>query len=341
MAPEIIELKGTCIQSDIWSIGSTIIELMTGEPPYFKCSPFNGEREDGEEGERLWCSSLESHSFSAMHKIVEDPPPKLAIPHTPHLQDFLSRCLVKDPRKRPSAAQLLRHPWITADRLPIPPNAMIPYTVALADLFEAVKADVPEEEDDESSDYTSESEEEEEEAGKGGSVVAGAVAAAAAMGTDDDESDDDDDDEEAGLTEAQRDIRNFHKEFDELIVWLNRALDQHNAKQARRLCETIEKRDKPLRAKYTDHPDAKGLLDALNKVMSRYYKVSAFLFVGFFLLFLQEVEGAVGTIKFKATEEEEEDESSDYDSEEESEEEEEGAGGGMDMFAHNSFIRGI
>jgi serine/threonine protein kinase len=42
MAPEIIELKGTTVQSDIWSIGSTIIELMTGEPPYFKCSPFQG-----------------------------------------------------------------------------------------------------------------------------------------------------------------------------------------------------------------------------------------------------------------------------------------------------------
>jgi hypothetical protein len=101
-----------------------------------------------------------------------------------------------------------------------------------------------------------------------------------------DSDDEEDEDEEETLTEAQRDIRNFHKEFDELIVWLNRALDQHNNKQARRLCETIEKRDKPLRAKYTDHPEAKDLIDALNKVLSRYYKVTESLSFSLTLLHL-------------------------------------------------------
>ena len=34
MAPEIIELKGASAKSDIWSLGCTVIELLTGRPPY-------------------------------------------------------------------------------------------------------------------------------------------------------------------------------------------------------------------------------------------------------------------------------------------------------------------
>lgn len=49
MAPEIIELKGASIKSDIWSLGCTIIELCTGSPPY-----------------------IELNHYSALYRIVED-----------------------------------------------------------------------------------------------------------------------------------------------------------------------------------------------------------------------------------------------------------------------------
>ena len=34
VAPEVIELKGASQASDIWSLGCTVIELLTGRPPY-------------------------------------------------------------------------------------------------------------------------------------------------------------------------------------------------------------------------------------------------------------------------------------------------------------------
>jgi serine/threonine protein kinase len=33
-APEVINLNGTYTKSDIWSLGCTVIELLTGQPPY-------------------------------------------------------------------------------------------------------------------------------------------------------------------------------------------------------------------------------------------------------------------------------------------------------------------
>lgn len=87
MAPEIISESGHSFSSDIWSVGCTIVELLTGNPPYFDLNP-----------------------MTAMFKIVQSEAP---IPEecSELLKAVLGLCFQKDPSARPSAEELLQHPW--------------------------------------------------------------------------------------------------------------------------------------------------------------------------------------------------------------------------------------
>lgn len=90
VAPEVIELKGASTASDIWSLGCTVIELLTGKPPYAEIA--NG--------------------MSVMFHIVEDDCPPIPAGISEPLKDFFSLCFDKDPAKRPSAELLFEHPWL-------------------------------------------------------------------------------------------------------------------------------------------------------------------------------------------------------------------------------------
>lgn len=89
MAPEVIELKGASTKSDIWSLGCTLVELVTGKPPY-----------------------ADMIAMSAMFHIVEDPCPPLPESLSDDMKQFLTSCFHKDPELRPSATELKQHPWI-------------------------------------------------------------------------------------------------------------------------------------------------------------------------------------------------------------------------------------
>lgn len=89
MAPEMIEMSGFTTASDIWSLGCTLIELFHGEPPYFEMRP-----------------------VTALYRIVQDEKPPLPPGLSSELTDFLNCCFVRDPLKRPTAAQLRLHPWL-------------------------------------------------------------------------------------------------------------------------------------------------------------------------------------------------------------------------------------
>lgn len=89
MAPEVIELKGASTKSDIWSLGCTLVELVTGKPPY-----------------------ADMIAMSAMFHIVEDAFPSLPETISEGMKSFLMACFQKDPELRPSATQLKQHTWI-------------------------------------------------------------------------------------------------------------------------------------------------------------------------------------------------------------------------------------
>ena len=93
MAPEIIEMAGPTTACDIWSVGCTIIELLTGKPPYYDIAP-----------------------MAALYRIVQDDQPPLPEGISPALEDFLSKCFKKEPVLRMSASELLRHRWIKKER---------------------------------------------------------------------------------------------------------------------------------------------------------------------------------------------------------------------------------
>ncbi|KAK9052628.1 hypothetical protein SSX86_029258 [Deinandra increscens subsp. villosa] len=93
MAPEVIEMSGVCAASDIWSVGCTVIELLTCVPPYYDLQP-----------------------MPALFRIVQDEHPPIPDGLSPGITDFLRQCFKKDARLRPDAKTLLSHPWIQNSR---------------------------------------------------------------------------------------------------------------------------------------------------------------------------------------------------------------------------------
>ncbi|EGC36664.1 hypothetical protein DICPUDRAFT_150832 [Dictyostelium purpureum] len=108
MAPEVIQENKYDGKADIWSLGITAIEMAEGLPPNANVHPMRvifmipREESPGLSEKDLW-----SQKF----------------------QDFLSKCLTKDPSERPTAKELLDHEFIQINK---------PISI-LADLVEKCK----------------------------------------------------------------------------------------------------------------------------------------------------------------------------------------------------------
>ncbi|XP_028322511.1 serine/threonine-protein kinase 10 [Gouania willdenowi] len=96
MAPEVVMCETMKdapydYKADIWSLGITLIELAQIEPPHHELNPMR-----------------------VLLKIAKSDPPTLEQPHkwSQEFKDFLKKALDKNPESRPTASQLMEHPFV-------------------------------------------------------------------------------------------------------------------------------------------------------------------------------------------------------------------------------------
>nr|GMD83722.1 mitogen-activated protein kinase kinase kinase 1-like [Ipomoea batatas] len=84
------------LAADIWSLGCTVLEMLTRQPPY-----------------------CHLETIQALFKIGKGEPPNVPSTLSSNAQDFIHKCLQVDPNARPTASQLLEHPFVN-HQFPLP-----------------------------------------------------------------------------------------------------------------------------------------------------------------------------------------------------------------------------
>ena len=81
--------------ADVWSVGMTMVQMATRKAPYFNCNV-----------------------FEIKHKVINNIRPEVSedMPHD--MDDFVDACLIYDPTKRATAAQLLQYEYIQKKATP-------------------------------------------------------------------------------------------------------------------------------------------------------------------------------------------------------------------------------
>lgn len=112
MAPEVIMQRNTGYEFavDIWSLGCTVIEMVTGKPPW---SEYEG--------------------VAAMFKVTRAEAPPIPEGLSPEGQSFIRFCLQKNPAERPPAAFLLDHPFV---QIPNDGPELMPHALNMPDFLD-------------------------------------------------------------------------------------------------------------------------------------------------------------------------------------------------------------
>ncbi|KAG4155909.1 hypothetical protein ERO13_D03G139800v2 [Gossypium hirsutum] len=91
MAPEVVRGEYRGPESDIWSLGCTVVEMITGKPAW------------------------EDHDFDSLRRIAySEELPELPAQLSKLGKDFVEKCLRRDPNRRWSCDHLLQHPFISS-----------------------------------------------------------------------------------------------------------------------------------------------------------------------------------------------------------------------------------
>jgi len=108
MSPERLGGKSYSVQSDIWSLGLTLVELALGMYPIPQHDPMRMyEGEASPEASRM-------PVFALMDSIINDPPPTIPGPpiFTAEFKDFVDRCLKKLPHERFDLRTIVQHKFV-------------------------------------------------------------------------------------------------------------------------------------------------------------------------------------------------------------------------------------
>lgn len=90
--------KGYSFPSDIWSLGCTVIEMMTANPPWTDT-----------------CKSMKEVLRAIMTQNNFPIIPTCSL----DLKDFITKCFIRNPQNRPSANELLNHPFLNDNCLSV------------------------------------------------------------------------------------------------------------------------------------------------------------------------------------------------------------------------------
>ncbi|CAD8059539.1 unnamed protein product [Paramecium sonneborni] len=93
MAPEVCQLKPASFESDIWSFGGVVIEMIGGQPPYAD----------------KYGSDIDAYEL--IKKIAQEEKPNYPQQTSSLAKNFLDSIFVA-PQLRPSASKLLQHPFV-------------------------------------------------------------------------------------------------------------------------------------------------------------------------------------------------------------------------------------
>lgn len=96
MAPEVMSQTQHGIKVDIWSFGCTLIEMASGKPP--------------------WSQEYSQITALILDIVKSDKIPTIPEHISDEFKDLIKKCLNRNPDERPTAKELLQHPWFTSKK---------------------------------------------------------------------------------------------------------------------------------------------------------------------------------------------------------------------------------